>query len=88
MTAKKAPQRTRLEHLQEMVEGLEGRMKRCDSDQNYTIMARERRSLLAEIEDLGGGVKPKPKETGLSDFERRLREREAAAKAPRRAKSG
>ena len=78
---------TRLEHLTEMVDGLQRRMDACDSDQNYAVMARVRRELLAEIDDLGGGEKAEPKETGLSDFEKRLRARESA-KTPRRAKSG
>ena len=79
---------TRLEHLQEMVDGLQARMNVCDSDQNYAVMARVRRELLVEVDELGGGEKPEPKETGLSDFEKRLAERQAAAKAARRTKSG
>lgn len=86
MSATETAQMTRLEHLAEMVEGLQHRMDACDSDQNYAVMARVRRELLAEIDDLGGGVQAKPKETGLSDFEQRLRERESSAKTPRRAK--
>jgi hypothetical protein len=76
---------TRLEHLVEMVDGMKRRMDACESDQNYAVMARVRRELLAEIDALGGGAKAEPKETGLSDFERRLRERESSS--PRRAKS-
>ena len=79
---------TRLEHLQEMVDGLQRRMDACDSDQNYAVMARVRRELLAEIDDLGGGEQPKPKETGLSDFEKRLRDRESRATGSRHTKSG
>lgn len=80
---------TRLEHLDAILNGLEARMQTADSDQNYTLMARERRAVLAEIDELGGGEQPKLKETGLSDFEKRLREREQrAAKGARRAKSG
>lgn len=45
--------------------------------------AKELRGLMAE---LGGAVRPAEKETGLSDFERRLREREA--KAARRTNAG
>lgn len=78
---------TRLEHLQEMVDGLQRRMDACNSDQNYAVMARVRRELLAEIDELGGGEQPAPKETGLSDFEKRLRERESGTKASRRAAS-
>lgn len=46
--------------------------------------AKELRSLLAELG--ASGPAAQPKETGLSDFERRLREREA--KAARSAASG
>lgn len=79
---------TRLEHLADILQGLETRMQSADSDQNYTLMARERRAVLAEIDDLGGGEQAKVKETGLSDFEKRLRERESSTKASRRSSSG
>lgn len=77
----------RLGYLYAMRDGLEARLIECSSDQNYAVLTRELRSVLLEIDDLGGGEKPQPKETGLSDFETRLREREAATKAPRSAKS-
>ena len=41
------------------------------------------RAVLAEIDDLSPAT---VKETGLSDFERRLRERESGSKTPRRSK--
>lgn len=77
--------RSRLEHLREMVAGAEIRML-SDSctDQNFAVLGRMRSDFLAQIADLGGETAPK-KETGLSDFEKRLRERESGAKAPRRA---
>jgi hypothetical protein len=81
------PEKTRLEHLREMVDDLRARMLVCDSDQNFAVMARVRRELLAEIDELGGGVQVEAKETGLSDFEKRLAARESSAKTPRRAKS-
>ena len=43
------------------------------------------RAVLAEIEEL---APPEQKVTGLSDFEKRLRERESRAKTPGRTKSG
>lgn len=49
-------------------------------------IAAQFRSTLAEIEALS--PKKTEKGTGLSDFEKRLRERESGAKAPRRSKSG
>ena len=78
---------TRLEHLTEMVDGLQRRMDACDSDQNYAVMARVLNDVLVQIDELGGGAQAEPKETGLSDFEKRLRARESTS-APRRAKSG
>ena len=80
---------SRLDHLQAMVAGAEERMldEKC-TDQNFAVLGRMRADFLKQIEELGGGEQAKPKETGLSDFEKRLRERESGAKAPRRAKSG
>jgi hypothetical protein len=68
-----------------MVAGAEVRML-SDSctDQNFAVLGRMRADFLAQIADLGGEEKP-AKETGLSDFEKRLAERESGAKAPRRA---
>ena len=77
----------RLEHLREMVAGAEARML-ADSctDQNFAVLGRFRTDLLAQIAELGGD-KGEPKETGLSDFEKRLAERQSGAKASRRAAS-
>ena len=79
---------TRLDHLRAMVAGAEERMlsESC-SDQNFAVLGRFRADLLKQIDELGGGSSAKPKETGLSDFEKRLRERESGTKASRRAKS-
>ena len=76
----------RLDHLREMVEGAEQRMlSEACSDQNFAVLGRFRRDLLAEIEELDPSVGERPK-TGLSEFERRLREREqSGSKASRRA---
>lgn len=49
-------------------------------------IAAQFRSTLAEIESLSPSKAEK--ETGLSDFEKRLRERESGSKAKGRAKSG
>lgn len=79
---------TRLDHLRAMVAGAEERMLSGScSDQNFAVLGRFRTDLLAQIDELGGGEKPKPKETGLSDFEKRLADRDAGAKASRRTKS-
>lgn len=79
--------KSRLTHLRQMVAGAEQRMASPScSDQNFAVLGRMRAEFLAQIEDLGGGASA-TKETGLSDFEKRLREREqrAAAAAPRAA---
>ncbi len=69
----------RVDHLREMLSALSRRMRACDSDQNFTIMARERRAILSELEDMGVGEMVEKPETGLSEFERRLRERQVSA---------
>lgn len=64
------------------------RMSGCSSDQNYAVMGRLLADVLKQLDELGGGERVKPKETGLSDFEKRLRERESGSKGPRRSQSG
>ena len=78
---------TRLDHLRAMVAGAEERMlsDTC-TDQNFAVFGRMRADFLAQIAELGG-EKPSEKETGLSDFEKRLAARDAGAKTPRRTKS-
>ena len=78
---------SRLDDLRDLREGTLARMAECSSDQNYAILGRLLADVLKQIDELGGGEQAEPKETGLSDFEKRLRERESSAKAPRRAKS-
>ena len=80
-------EKSRLEHLREMVAGAETRMlaDSC-SDQNFAVLGRLRRDLLAELEELDPSAK-KSEGTALSEFEKRLRERESSAKSPRRTKS-
>lgn len=73
----------RLADLEVMRLGLIERMEQCSSDQNYAVLGRLLVDVLKQIEELAGPSQ-KPKETGLSDFEKRLRERESGAKAPRR----
>ena len=79
------PDRSRVDHLRDMVNDLQARMAVCDSDQNFAVMGRLRADLLKQIDEAGG--EQKPKETGLSDFEKRLRDRQAGAKTSRRAQS-
>ena len=77
----------RLAELEAVAEDTKSRMAECSSDQNFTILGRLLVDVLKQIDELGGGAKSEPKETGLSDFEKRLRDRESSAKVSRRAKS-
>lgn len=78
---------TRLEHLREMVAGAEERMLSAGcSDQNFAVLGRLRRDLLAEIDQLDPPAEVQRPKSGLTEFERRLAEREqSAAKTSRRA---
>ena len=69
--------KARLDHLREMVAGAEARMldPGC-SDQNFAVLGRFRRDLLAEIEELDPAATDGPK-TGLSEFEEKMRERQS-----------
>jgi hypothetical protein len=78
----------RLDDLRALREGTLARMADCSSDQNYAILGRLLADVLKQIDELGGGEKPAEKETGLSDFEKRLRERESSPKGSRKTKSG
>jgi len=75
----------RLDDLRALREGTLARMADCSSDQNYAILGRLLADVLKQIDELGGGEQTTPKETGLSDFEKRLAERESSAKGPRKA---
>jgi len=75
----------RLDDLRALREGTLARMADCSSDQNYAILGRLLADVLKQIDELGGGEQTAPKETGLSDFEKRLAERESSAKSPRKA---
>ena len=77
----------RLEHLREMVAGAEARMldSGC-SDQNFAVLGRFRTDLLAQIDVLDPPVEAERPKSGLSEFERKLAEREqSGAKASRTA---
>lgn len=77
----------RPEDLEAMRDELKRRMAVCQSDQNYVIMGRLLADVLKQIDEPNGAATSDRKETGLSDFEKRLRDREQRAKAPRRTKS-
>ena len=78
----------RLDDLTALRGELLNRMADCSSDQNYAVLGRLLTDVLKQIDELGGGEQVAPKETGLSDFEKRLRERESSPKGSRSAKSG
>ena len=78
---------SRLTDLEWERAGLIERMESCASDQNYAVLGRLLVDVIKQIEELAGSVE-KPKATGLSDFEKRLRERESGAKGSRRASRG
>ena len=75
----------RLDDLEQMRSDLINRMAVCESDQNFSVMGRLLTDVLKQIDELGGGEKAAEKETGLSDFEKRLRERESSTKGSRKA---
>ena len=78
----------RLDDLTSLRDGLIERMESCESDQNYAVLGRLLRDIVRDIEEIAGAPAGSAKETGLSDFEKRLRDRESSAKVPRRTKSG
>ena len=74
----------RLDDLLALREGLFARMGGCESDQNYAVMGRLLADVVKQIDELAPVSADAPA-TGLSEFERRLRERESVAKTPRSA---
>lgn len=77
---------SRVDDLRHVREGLQARMAACESDQNYAVLGRLLVDVVKQIDELDPPADGPQKETGLSDFEKRLRERESGAKAPRSAK--
>lgn len=77
----------RLDDLRTLREDTVARMVQCQSDQNFAILGRLLVDVVKQIDELEGGEKGEPKETGLSDFEKRLRARESSTKGSRRSKS-
>lgn len=76
----------RVKALQALRDRLAADLDECGSARDVAALSQRLMDVLEQIDQLGGGVKPKPKETGLSDFEKRLRARQSASKAPRRTK--
>lgn len=84
--AKAASSGSRLKALKALRDRLAADLDDCSSARDVASLSQRLMDVLAQIDELGGGVKEKPKETGLSEFEKRLRDRESAPKAPRSAK--
>lgn len=78
---------TEIARLDAMLTGLWPKARRGDVQAvDRVLKISERRAQLLAMS--AGEAQPAARETGLSDFEKRLRERESSAKAPRRAQSG
>ena len=75
----------RLDDLRALREDTLARLANCASDQNFAILGRLLTDVLKQIDELGGAEPAAQEETGLSDFEKRLRERESSAKGSRKA---
>lgn len=59
----------------------------CQSGRDLASLSQRFMDVVAQLDELEPAA-PDVEETGLSEFERRLRERESAAKASRRASGG
>lgn len=69
--------KARERQLREMIVDAEKRMKRADiSDNDFVRLGRMRRDLLADLDEMTGGSSTGTKRTGLSEFEKKMKERE------------
>lgn len=75
----------RLQALQALRDRLASDLDVCVSMRDVASLSQRFMDVLKQIDELGGGEKADEKETGLSDFEKRLRERESSAKGSRKA---
>jgi t-SNARE complex subunit (syntaxin) len=73
--------------LEELRNDLAEKLDLCESMRDYAALSQRLMDVLSQIDELTDDV-AETKVTSLSDFEKRLRERDKAAKASRRAKSG
>lgn len=70
--------KSRERQLREMITDAEKRMKRADiSDNDYVRLGRMRRDLLTDLSELTASGASTVKRTGLSEFEKKMKEREA-----------
>ena len=75
----------RLHALEALRDRLASDLDECASARDVASLSQRLMDVLKQIDELGGGVQIERKETGLSEFERRLRERESTSSSPRRA---
>lgn len=68
----------RLTALRALRDRLATDLDECTSSRDVASLSQRLMDVLGQIDDLGGGVVEEPKETGLSEFEKRLRDRSAA----------
>lgn len=73
--------------LRQMRTGLKRRMKTTTSDQNYAVLGRLLLEVNDRLKDAETTATVETERTGLSEFERRLRERESSTESPRQARA-
>ena len=83
-----AGQGGRLNGLRALRDRLAIDIDRCESMRDLAALSLRLVDVLQQIAEIAGPASGTVKETGLSDFEKRLRDRESSAKVPRRSKSG
>lgn len=80
-----ASKSTRQDDLKTLRGDLQTRMAECSSDQNFAVMGRLLVDVLKQIEDASPAGNNTRGESVLSEFEAKLRARQAGAPAPRSA---
>lgn len=75
----------RLTALRALRDRLAADLDDTDSKRDVAALAQRLMDVLAQIDELGGGAAVAKPETGLDEFTQRLRERQPAPKAARRA---
>ena len=85
MNLSEASQEGRLASLAALRDRLATEIDQCSSMRDVAALSQRFMDVLKQIDELGGGEKAAEKETGLSDFEKRLRERESSTKGSRKA---
>lgn len=70
---------SRLRALRALRDRLAADLDETDSKRDVASLSQRLMDVLAQIDELGGGVKDEAPTTGLTRFEEKLREREAAS---------